>query len=285
MATISQNTCSPVFTIPEMLFGVFSHGDIADLLTCGKVCKQWREVANIDALWARLFQQWKEPLKTKQEVFTRFNGAITSEVQLLRKVREWIMSTPLGHDYAYGTERWAEGFFVVHFPFNPCCQFIATFRDERVAEEKKWQAIGIGAKDYIQKHSSIKRYDYVFAKALPDRSASLYELEYDLMETFQKKGKCAEWRNGVTYLIKRSEELEVLCPGGLIKAEKRYFHRFMMESYLFTDVKDFNSVLQETIEGAIKERTQAVVARKTRRDEMILATMVSVVLVALKYLR
>lgn len=274
MSSISECTHSTSISLPtlpsDVLFETFSYGDIADLCTWGEVCKLWHKVASKGALWSRFFQNDPVPLKTKQEFLAKFDGAITSETQLLRKLREFITAAPLGQHYD-GHKDIGKGYFRCVFPFqNPFhtqCEFFVGFEDEGVIEDKKWQEGYLGYYTSLQ-HLSPKSWDFVFAKTLPDRRTALWGFD-----TCRWKG--ATWYQGVAY-NEGCTDVNVLCPGGPFFSAKRYFHKYFIHSHLFTD-SSFNATLKATIEGAITERTQAIDARKIRRNEKILAAAVAVI--------
>lgn len=44
-----------------ILYEVFSHLDPHDLLTCERVCKDWKKVANDNAVWTRVLEKNHDP--------------------------------------------------------------------------------------------------------------------------------------------------------------------------------------------------------------------------------
>lgn len=260
----------------DVLFEIFSHGDIADLLACGKVCKQWRKAAENNTHWSRFFPHYTKPLTSKQEVFSHFDGAITSETQLLKRLEKFIKEAPLGQWHTFTN---AGGIHCV-FPFNPECALSCRLSDEKFIQEKKRQELG--RRSYVEERripqlKDSKQCVLVFAKALPNKRAVKKELALRCQTQFPRSG----WNDGLAYHDNLSCQ-EVVCPGGLIKsisffAEKRYFHYTNLVSSIQTDSKDFNKTLEETTKKAVEERTQAIDAKKIRRNEMILAASVAIV--------
>lgn len=295
MTSISQYSVIPSSTalpsseiLPdEILIQVFGHSDMAELLSCGKVCKQWYNVSSDDSLWSRFFQNYKEPLKTKQEVLAKFDGAITSETQLLERLEKFIKAAPFGQNQVQ-----AKVGFHCEFPFNPECTFTFLFSDSQFYIAKKGlPSIAVRVKPFkvwfwygpawkpISSLPFSDRCRLIFAKALPSKEDVRKELGSNCDYSF-----CSGWENGLAYIKDWNWNcVNVDIYPGLLNfliKQKCSEHPIRFSSIVQADSEDFNKTLVAMTRDALKERSQAIFgAPKSRSYELILATSVAIVAV------
>lgn len=245
-----SNNIAQAATTPlpdEILLQVFSHLDAEGLLTCGKVCKQWFNVASDDALWSSLFRNTKTPFATKQEFIAAYDGGCISIAQVLEKMFEFIKVVPLG-------QREVPKTFLCEFPFNPEYDF----------------DFSLDNGDLPEKNPFFYHRKYVFLKALPHPQKETYEVSKKRSEIYQ------------SWLLKSSFR-QVDFPRHLI--DPLSFFSLRSLAYRYSIIYSvpiesciINAKLVQQIEQALVGRAHAVSALYTRNRAILWVPIITLAL-------
>lgn len=279
---------APIDLPNEMWVEVFSHLEMDELLTCESICKQWCRVAQDNALWSRFFQGWPEPFKTKKEIFSRFDGGISTIAQLVDKLIHLIEKTPLGQDGKT---------FQCVFPLNPEYGIIFSLTDTHIAQNPPY------CEKQIDENPSARCHTCVFMRALPHQEAVIKEIG-ESVEQLRKNipqiphawmscrdkvsgnyTRISLHHAGVSVMDKNAT-LKISCPGLSVRtlsviSEKTFFHEYRISYRVPSDDK-FNRQLESKIDRALASRTRAIAAHNRRMQVAKWAAFIASLALAVK---